>query len=185
MTEPIGERLRQERIRRGLQQKIVAKLVGIHPGALRNIESGNRGGAPRTLEALAAFYDQDGDTLAAIVDEALDRDEVVVERDVPPLAQRLQEERLACGLSQPEAARLVGTRASTIYHVEAGHWSPSGVFLQRLADLYGVTPAQLDPDLRRRSHRPRAIHVGPRRLPQWEDPTFEIVAGRLERSQAS
>lgn len=183
MSEPIGERLRQERIRRGLQQKVVAKLVGIHPGALRNIELGIRGGG-RTLEALAAFYDQDGDTLTAIVDEALDRDEVVVERDVPPLAQRLQEERLACGLSQPEVARLVGTGANTIYHVEAGHWSPSGMFLARLADLYGVAPAQLDPDLRRRSHRPRAIHVGPRRLPQWEDPTFEIVADRLE-SRAS
>jgi transcriptional regulator with XRE-family HTH domain len=51
----------------------------------------------------------------------------------------LRRARMACGLSQVEAAERAGISRATLQNAEVGKWSPRADTLVRLARLYGVS----------------------------------------------
>ena len=55
------------------------------------------------------------------------------------IASRLRAAREAAGLSQGQAAKLLGMHRPTISEIEAAHRKVSGDELVRFAELYGVT----------------------------------------------
>lgn len=56
---------------------------------------------------------------------------------VPGLSSRLKESREALGVSQRQAAELIGVTENTVYRYEAGKVAPSNTTLKAIAQVYG------------------------------------------------
>lgn len=60
---PLGRKLASRRVLLGIARSVAAKAVGIHPGSLTRIETGERRPSLSTLIALAELYDTSVDDL--------------------------------------------------------------------------------------------------------------------------
>lgn len=63
--------------------------------------------------------------------------------DRPPLARRIRDEREWCGYSREQVAQVVHVPEHVIEAFEDGRQAPTAQELERLARLFGLSPARL------------------------------------------
>lgn len=130
-----GTYLRLLREERGYTLREFARMAGVSPAYLSQIEAEKKTPSVRTLQKLARSLN-------------LAKEELLVLTEPTPgisLAKKLRALRERQGLGQEELARLAGIMPSYLAEIEQGYAYPPYPVLKRLAEALGVEPGTLFP----------------------------------------
>jgi transcriptional regulator with XRE-family HTH domain len=133
----LGQRLETARKRAGMNRAQLAARLAVTEESIRRWERGGARPSAESLIRLLALLALDGAEFTSL---AGDGDAPADDR--PEIARRLREERLARGLSQAEAGKLLGVAQATYAGWEIGRAVPDSRFVRPLADFLDATIAE-------------------------------------------
>lgn len=143
---PLAQRLRSERVGRGLTQATVVKLLGVPQATYAGWETGRSTPGPQLFSVLASFLgiaEVDVATLCATPF-------VVDTTGWPPFGQFVGARRQELRLTRTELAEALSVSQGTVVSWELGYRVPGSAQLTRLAEVLAVDTASLAAALPRR-----------------------------------
>lgn len=118
-------RLKELRIKHGLNQKEVADALDTTQQAISLYESGKREPKLKTWQKLADYFNVSTSYLMGL--------------NINSFGNRIKELRIKHGLSQDDLAEKIGVKANTICQYEKGKRHPNDKIWQKLADCFNVS----------------------------------------------
>jgi len=137
---PIGEYIAELRKKNGYSQAELAKKLFLTPQAISALE---RNSSNLSLELAVAICKEFDLPLSAFHERSLESDGFTPIPSEDELAKRLTDLRKAKGLDRKTVAEQSGLSERTIRNYENGDASPSFQFLEKAADIYGVSFEEL------------------------------------------
>ena len=125
----LGARLEASRIQAGKRRLDLAMQLGVSEETIRLWEKGSVQPSADRLARLIAVLSLETSEWSAPADPAT---------DLPPLAQRLRNERQARGLTQATVVKILGVPQATYAGWETGRSTPGPQLFGNLADFLGI-----------------------------------------------
>ena len=139
MPPGAGRGLAEARRRMGLSREEAALKLGVHMLSIKNWEQGKNQPRAQFLPALARLYGLD----MAELRQRLGLEELGQEQ-AAKRGQALRQIRLRAGLSLEEAAWRMDVTASAVRQWETGKKRPKPQSQRKIAQAYGLEPAELE-----------------------------------------
>lgn len=131
--------LAEARRRMGLSREEAALKLGVHMLSIKNWETGKNRPRAQFIPALARLYGLEEPELR----QTLGLEEPGQER-AAKRGQALRQARLRAGLSLEQAARRMDVTASAVRQWETGKKRPKPQSQRKIAQAYGLEPAELE-----------------------------------------
>lgn len=139
MPPGAGLGLAEARRRMGLSREEVALKLGVHMLSIKNWETGKNRPRAQFIPALARLYGLEEPELR----QTLGLEEPQRER-AAKRGHALRQIRLRAGLSLEQAAWRMGVTASAVRQWETGKTRPKPQSQRKIAQAYGLEPAELE-----------------------------------------
>ena len=122
MDEISGDRIKNERLRRGMTERDLAGHLGVHVTAVNHWEMGARTPIPSNLRTLQEWFEEDVPSYMVRIEE---------------IGDQIRNERLRRGITQQELADHLAVGVDTVHYWERGVRTPQPHFLSKLRGWFG------------------------------------------------